>query len=159
SLEVWGSPDGAEVLVNDKPAGHLPLGGPIRVTAGPPPTKVRAAGLVGGSRRGGGGARARGRGRFGVSHRGDGSGAADVAAAPDPSNTGGGGDAQPGVDLRAHDQPGGGAREASSPVYKRWWFWTAIGAVVVGGAVTAFVLTRPKGASCAAGEMCTSIGP
>lgn len=31
---------------------------------------------------------------------------------------------------------------ASTPVYKRWWFWTGIGAVIVGGAVTAFILTR-----------------
>jgi len=34
-----------------------------------------------------------------------------------------------------------------APVYKRWWFWTAIGAVVAGGVVTAVVLssgtTRP----------------
>jgi hypothetical protein len=28
------------------------------------------------------------------------------------------------------------------PVYKRWWFWTGVGAVVVGGAVAAFFLTR-----------------
>jgi len=28
-----------------------------------------------------------------------------------------------------------------APVYKRWWFWTAIGAVVVGGVVTAVVLS------------------
>jgi hypothetical protein len=33
---------------------------------------------------------------------------------------------------------------AATPVYKRWWFWTGVGAVVVGGAVTAFFLTRPK---------------
>jgi hypothetical protein len=35
------------------------------------------------------------------------------------------------------------------PVYKRWWFWTVIGAVVVGGAVTTGVLvsreTAPEG--------------
>jgi tetratricopeptide (TPR) repeat protein len=33
------------------------------------------------------------------------------------------------------------------PLYKRWWFWTALGGVVAAGA-TAFVLTRP--ASCGA---------
>jgi tetratricopeptide (TPR) repeat protein len=33
----------------------------------------------------------------------------------------------------------------SRPVYKRWWFWTGIGAVVAGGAVTAFLLTRNNG--------------
>jgi hypothetical protein len=31
------------------------------------------------------------------------------------------------------------------PVTQRWWFWTAIGAVVVGGAVTATVIaTAPQ---------------
>ena len=28
------------------------------------------------------------------------------------------------------------------PVYKRWWFWTGIGAVVAGGVLTAVLLTR-----------------
>jgi tetratricopeptide (TPR) repeat protein len=32
----------------------------------------------------------------------------------------------------------------SHPVYTRWWFWTGVGAVVVGGAVAAFFLTQPK---------------
>jgi tetratricopeptide (TPR) repeat protein len=36
------------------------------------------------------------------------------------------------------------AAEESHPAYKRWWFWTGVGAVVVGGAVAAFFLTRPK---------------
>ena len=30
----------------------------------------------------------------------------------------------------------------SSPFYTRWWFWTAIGVAVVGGAVAAFALTQ-----------------
>jgi hypothetical protein len=30
------------------------------------------------------------------------------------------------------------------PVWKRWWFWTGVGAVVAGGAVAAFFLTRPE---------------
>jgi hypothetical protein len=38
-------------------------------------------------------------------------------------------------------------RDTSPPVYRRWWFWTGVGAVVVGGAVTALLLTRsnPEG--------------
>lgn len=31
-----------------------------------------------------------------------------------------------------------------TPVWKRWWFWTAAGVVLVGGTVAAFVLTRPE---------------
>jgi hypothetical protein len=34
--------------------------------------------------------------------------------------------------------------EPRRPVWKRWWFWTGVGAVVVGGAVAAFFLTRPE---------------
>jgi hypothetical protein len=30
------------------------------------------------------------------------------------------------------------------PVYRRWWFWTGIGAVLAAGAVTGFFLLRPK---------------
>jgi tetratricopeptide (TPR) repeat protein len=32
------------------------------------------------------------------------------------------------------------AEESSSSITHRWWFWTGIGAVIVGGAVTAFLL-------------------
>ena len=34
--------------------------------------------------------------------------------------------------------------EQGTPIYRKWWFWTAIGAVVVAGAVTAIVLTRDQ---------------
>jgi hypothetical protein len=30
----------------------------------------------------------------------------------------------------------------TQPVYKKWWFWTAVGAVVVGGVVTGLALSR-----------------
>src|SRR6185369_956145 len=30
---------------------------------------------------------------------------------------------------------------SSGPVYSKWWFWTIVGAVVVGGVVTAVALT------------------
>jgi hypothetical protein len=34
------------------------------------------------------------------------------------------------------------------PFYKTWWFWTSVGAVVVAGSVTAFLLTRPAPNAC-----------
>lgn len=34
--------------------------------------------------------------------------------------------------------------EPGRPIYKRWWFWTGIAAVVAGGVVAAVVLTRPE---------------
>ena len=38
-------------------------------------------------------------------------------------------------------QPGPTPEAASSPFYTRWWFWTIVGAAVVGGVVTAVVLS------------------
>ena len=36
------------------------------------------------------------------------------------------------------------ARVEKVPVYKKWWFWTILGVVVVGGGVTAGVLLQPE---------------
>jgi len=43
-----------------------------------------------------------------------------------------------------------------SPVYARWWFWTGIGAVVVGGVVTAVLLSHSgqKSPACDQGVTC-----
>jgi len=41
--------------------------------------------------------------------------------------------------------------QESPPVYKRWWFWTGIGAVVAGGVVTGVLLSKksaPKSPTC-----------
>jgi len=45
----------------------------------------------------------------------------------------------------------------STPTYKRWWFWTGIGAVVAGGVVTAILLgskSAPKSPACTTGVPC-----
>jgi hypothetical protein len=38
-------------------------------------------------------------------------------------------------------------RPRSTPIYRRWWFWTIVGAVVVGGTVGAVVAARSAGDS------------
>jgi len=41
--------------------------------------------------------------------------------------------------------------QEAPPVYKRWWFWTGIGAIVAGGVVTGVVLSKksaPKSPAC-----------
>ena len=39
------------------------------------------------------------------------------------------------------------------PIFKKWWFWTIVGAVVIGAGVGAYVATRPS-SSCEAGRVC-----
>ena len=34
------------------------------------------------------------------------------------------------------------------PIYKKWWFWTGVGAVVIAGTVTAILLTRQSNNPC-----------
>ena len=48
---------------------------------------------------------------------------------------------------------------ASQPVYKTWWFWTGIGAVVVGGVVTAVVLSSKSAAKSPACEKGVACAP
>jgi hypothetical protein len=36
------------------------------------------------------------------------------------------------------------------PVWRRWWLWTAVGAVVAGVVVAAAVIARPASSTCAA---------
>jgi len=39
------------------------------------------------------------------------------------------------------------------PIYKKWWFWTIVGAVAIGGGVGAYLATRSS-SSCEAGRVC-----
>ncbi len=51
------------------------------------------------------------------------------------------------------------ATESATPFYRRWWFFTGIGAVVVGGVVTAILLgtrSAPRSPVCDVGALCAS---
>jgi len=39
------------------------------------------------------------------------------------------------------------------PIYKKWWFWTIVGAVAIGGGVGAYLATRSS-SSCESGRVC-----
>lgn len=149
SLEVWGTPEGAEVLIGGRSAGALPLSAPLRITTGTVPITVRANGYLEMSRviqvAAGGNVRE----RFDLPPSPTPVPAIARAADPAPS---GRGDPQL-LATHAADAPA----PAESPVYTRWWFWTLIGAAAAGG-VAAFLLTRP-GDDCATGSTCTTIGP
>ena len=64
-----------------------------------------------------------------------------------------GADQQPSGALVA--QPAPVQQESSGPVYTKWWFWTIVGAVVVGGVVTAVALSSGTSKpDCPAGVLC-----
>jgi hypothetical protein len=43
------------------------------------------------------------------------------------------------MDLGARDEP---APQTTGPIYKRWWFWTALGAVAAGTATVAIIMAE-----------------
>jgi hypothetical protein len=74
---------------------------------------------------------------------------ASALAAPAPSVT------KPAGPLvaSAPPEPGepSGADQAGAPIWKRWWFWTSAGALVISGAAIVILATRdscPSGVSC-----------
>jgi hypothetical protein len=51
--------------------------------------------------------------------------------------------------------PSGGvppSSDESHPIYTKWWFWTGVGAVVVGGVLILLLASRDP--ACPAGRMC-----
>jgi hypothetical protein len=52
-----------------------------------------------------------------------------------------------GVDLSAKPAAGD-VGSAATPMYKTWWFWTGVGAVVAAGTVTAILLARGSDGPC-----------
>jgi hypothetical protein len=56
---------------------------------------------------------------------------------------------QPGTDVVRTDLgPGSRNNEDDQPVYKKWWFWTAVGAVLVGAVVVGVVASHKSDPSC-----------
>jgi hypothetical protein len=153
TVEVWGEPAGAEVKINGELVGTLPATGNLRVPAGSVTLSVRANGHVDSSR-----SLELKKGDFAREH---------VSLQPAPrapegptvpvyvaetlaleaTRSGANGNAG-GPPLIEKPGQGAAASDDGTPLYKRWWFWTIVGAVVVGGAATAFMLTR-GGSECA----------
>ena len=69
-------------------------------------------------------------------------GPAPVTAVPPASTTETSQAAPAGVDLSARSEPT--PEPVRTPIFKTWWFWTGVGAVVAGGVVTTLLLTRSK---------------
>jgi len=130
-FEISGSPLGAHVTVDGREVGQFPLSGMVRINAGPAVLQVQADGYVsettslqvqGASFR---------QLEFRLKK------AAPVAAAPMPQNTA---ITDSNADLSAN------ANDATTdaPVYKKAWFWGAVGVVVIGGVVAGILLSGGK---------------
>jgi hypothetical protein len=150
SLEVWGDPAGAEILVDGQPAGTLPSSGAIRLPLGEVTVTVRQPGYAEVTRvvqiRAGGLMREN----------------ITMHALPPPialqakPGEGEGGTALERQPLAAGEGSGNADTGEGHPIYKRWWFWTLIGAAAVGAGVGVFLYTHRGTATmgCDAGVPC-----
>lgn len=133
TIEVLGEPPGASVLVSGRDVGRIPLAGPIAVNAGTVDVLVRAEGyedvlrslvVTAGQYQ-----------RVFVTLE------AKAKPLPPPSAAGENPSGETGASdssVAAHSD------DAPRPVYKRAWFWVAIGAVVAAGAATGILLATRK---------------
>jgi tetratricopeptide (TPR) repeat protein len=60
----------------------------------------------------------------------------------------------PGAPVLMDEPPASGSSDAARPIYKRWWFWTAVGVVLIGGSIGVYAATRSSGSACEAGRTC-----
>ncbi len=155
SLEVWGDPGGAQVLFNGRLVGTLPDTGPVRVEIGQVTFTVRAKGYADASRT--------------VEVKSEDSLRENVIlsaeTAPSAATTTEGttlalkppppgpNESTPGLVAKPAPESAG-----KSPLYARWWFWTAIGAAIAGGVVAAIVLHHGSTSPCDPNIPCTTWG-
>ena len=146
SVEVWGTPAGAAVVLDDSAAGTLPLRAALRVAEGRRTLRVEAPGYVAETRtidvRGGTEVRE----HVALARAFREPAPANVATAvpraedaPPPSQ------ARPVrsvLDAPPASQSGGDVSEQATPFYARGWFWTAIAVGVVAAGVTTYLVVR-----------------
>lgn len=159
TLEIWGTPSGAELVVDGKPVGTLPQAKPVHVVVGAVTVTVQAKGYQSVSR------------TLQVISEQLTRENVDLAPLPKPSVDLAVKDAQPptGPPSLSGDHPANGGTlvgqgaalvadtpAENQPLVKRWWFWTVVGVVLVGGVVGAVTLLGSKDESpgCPMGVTC-----
>jgi PEGA domain len=143
SIEVWGSPDGAEVLVDGAMVGTLPASGLVRVPVGKVSLLVRHPGYAEATRevdviKGGVNRESINLHMIPVEKvvaTDQGAGAAQPLVAGGPGAT------------QASDQ-GEAAQPEDHPFYKRWWFWTLVGVAAVGAGAGVYLATHGGSSGC-----------
>jgi hypothetical protein len=151
SLEVWGTPAGAAVTVDDAPVGTLPLGAPVRVGEGRRTITVEAPGYVADTRtvevRGGSAIREHiALARAAVAHAAP--VVADVTTLPRAISSTDGATPIPPITSSAPPQPLSLDRASEDRFYRTWWFWTLVGTAVVAGGVTTYLVLRNNNDGC-----------
>jgi hypothetical protein len=134
SLDIWGTPAGAEVAVDGRVAGVFPLAKPIRLAAGTVTVTVRAAGYFTATRTLQVEAADLVREHVDLSPVAAAPPPARVELAPKPESAGA--ESTPVVTQKAGstEQLPAPAPE-TKPLLKQWWLWTIVGVVVAGGAI------------------------
>ena len=142
TLDVWGSPEGAEILVNGEPMGTLPLASPLRVAAGTTQLSVRAKGFTPALRTLELAAGSNERERVVL-----------LAQELPPPGEASPATTTPGPAESLLSQPA--PAEEHPSIARRWWFWTAAGVVVAGGVTAIILATHKSGDGCTAGPATT----
>jgi tetratricopeptide (TPR) repeat protein len=151
SLEVWGTPNGAEVFVDGHSVGRLPSSGEIRLPLGEVTVTVRKPAFAAVTR------------VVHLPHSGIVRENVDLYSLPvavDPSAGASTSQGAAGTALMTERASlGAGSNtdtdEPQRPVYKRWWFWTVVGVAVAGAGTGAYLFTHRGAASgCDAGKPC-----
>jgi hypothetical protein len=143
TLDVWGTPEGAEILIDGEPAGTLPLPVALKVPAGTVELTLRAKNFVPSTRKLEISPGANVREHVVLRE-------ISIAVAPPPAEP-----AAPAVAVTtppAATQPAAEDDDRGS-IFGRWWFWTIAAVVVAGGVTTAVLLTRSS--DCGAGTCST----
>lgn len=129
-FEITGSPAGAQVFVDGRNVGQLPLPSMVRINAGPAALELTASGFVSE--------------RTSLQVEGGSFRRLEFRLKPEQPQTPVATAALPGPETDAEVATtfaGSDPEDRSRPFYKRGWFWGAVGAVVVGGIVAGVLLS------------------
>jgi hypothetical protein len=139
TVEIWGAPDGAEVLLDDKLLGHLPSAGPTSFATEDLELVVRAPGYLQIKRILHIQLGAANREHVDLRRSPPPETRTDVAVVPVPVSK-----PPPSVDLASRPLAAPPGEDEHAPIYRKWWFWGGVGAVVI-GAGAFLVLSRAGG--------------
>jgi hypothetical protein len=139
TVEIWGAPEGGEVLLDDKMVGHLPSTGPISFATEDLDLVVRAPGYLQIKRTIHIQIGAANREHVDLRRLPPPERRIEVAVAPVPASK-----PPPSVDLASQLPAPPPVEDEHAPIYRKWWFWGGVGAVVIGAAAF-LVLSRSGG--------------